>query len=76
MKAKIIPLHAVSNVTTSDPQPTKHQHRCPLCGKTKMATNEVCGMSIDHVFACILCLQNYFSRLHRDMKTIVHIGLD
>ena len=28
-----------------------------------METAEVCGMSIDHVFACIPCLQNYLLRL-------------
>ena len=74
MKAKIIPLYAVPKVTTSGPK--KHRHRCALCGKTTMATNEACGLSIDHVFACIPCLQNYFSRLHLDMNTIVGIGLD
>jgi hypothetical protein len=28
-----------------------------------METDEVCGMSIDHVFACLPCLEVYRSRL-------------
>jgi hypothetical protein len=32
-----------------------------------METAEVCGMSIDHVFACMPCLQDYRSRLGLDM---------
>jgi hypothetical protein len=31
-----------------------------------MESDEVCGMSIDHVFACMPCLQDYRSRLELD----------
>jgi hypothetical protein len=66
MKAKIIPLYSVSKVRTSCPEPKKHQHRCPLCGEFRMETNEVCGLSIDHVFACVSCIQDYLLRLNLD----------
>ena len=63
MKAKIIPLCGVSKVNRSCPPPKKHRHRCPLCRNTRMETDEVCGMSMDHVFACMACLKKYRSRL-------------
>ena len=76
MKTKIIPLYSVSKVRTSCPEPKKHQHRCPLCGEIKMETSEVCGLSIDHVFACVVCLQDYLLRLNLDMDVILDVCLD
>jgi formylmethanofuran dehydrogenase subunit E len=76
MKAKIIPLYSVSKVTTSSPEPKEHQHHCPLCGEIRMETNEVCGLSIDHVFACLLCIEDHLSRLKLDMEVILDICLD
>jgi hypothetical protein len=76
MKAKITPLYGVSKVRMSCSRPKKHQHRCPLCRKIKMETNEACGMSIDHVFACVLCLQDYLLRLNLDMDVILDVCLD
>jgi hypothetical protein len=63
MKAKIIPLCDVSKIETSSSPPKKHLHSCPLCREMTMETDEVCGMSIDHVFACLPCLEVYRSRL-------------
>ncbi len=31
-----------------------------------MESDEVCGMSIDHVFACMPCLQDYCLHLELD----------
>ena len=76
MKTKIIPLYSVSKVRTSCPESKKHQHRCPLCGEIKMETSEVCGLSIDHVFACVVCLQDYLLRLNLDMDVILDVCLD
>ena len=63
MKAKLIPRCDVSEIKTSCSPPKKHLHRCPLCRRMTMETDEVCGMSIDHVFACLPCLEVYRSRL-------------
>jgi hypothetical protein len=41
-----------------------------------METDEVCGMSIDHVFACMLCLKNYCSRLKQDSDAVPKVDLD
>jgi hypothetical protein len=76
MKAKIIPLYDVSKITKSCSPPKKHRHRCPLCRRMKMETDEVCGMSIDHVFACMLCLKDYCSRLKQDSDAVPKVDLD
>jgi hypothetical protein len=76
MKAKIIPLYEVSKITKLCAPPKKHQHRCPLCRRMKMETDEVCGMSIDHVFACMLCLKDYRSRLEQDSDAVPKVDLD
>ena len=41
-----------------------------------METDEVCGMSIDHVFACMLCLKDYRSRLDLDSDAVPELDLD
>ena len=76
MKAKIIPLYGVEKSKTSYSPPNKHQHRCPLCRKMTMETGEVCGLSIDHVFACVPCLKEYRSRLESDSDVVGDIDLD
>jgi hypothetical protein len=63
MKTKIIPLCDISKIETSSSPPKKHLHSCPLCREMTIETDEVCGMSIDHVFACVPCLEVYRSRL-------------
>ena len=76
MKAKVTPLYSIAKATTSCPEPKKHQHRCPLCRKISTETSEVCGMPIDHVFACVLCLQDYLLRLNLDMDVVLDVCLD
>ena len=76
MKAKVTPLYGVLKVRRSCRRSKKHRHRCPLCRKISIETDEVCGMSIDHIFACILCLQNYLLRLSLDMDVILDVCLD
>jgi hypothetical protein len=41
-----------------------------------MEANEICGLSIDHVFACVFCLQDYLSRLKVDLDAILDLCLD
>ena len=76
MKAKITRLHSVSKIKALSAPPTNHQHRCPLCDEIRMESNEICGLSIDHVFACVFCLQDYLSRLKVDMDAILDVCLD
>jgi hypothetical protein len=66
MKLKIIPRSNVASIKTSCLPPKKHLHRCPLCRRVTMESDEVCGMSIDHVFACMPCLQDYCLHLELD----------
>ena len=76
MKAKVTPLYSIAKGRTSCSKLKKHQHRCPLCGEIRMETDEVCGLSIDHVFACVLCLQDYLLRLNLDMDVVLDVCLD
>ena len=76
MKAKITPVYRVSKLRRPCHRPKKHQHRCPLCRKISMETDEVCGVSIDHVFACIPCLQNYLLCLDLEMDVAADGSLD
>lgn len=57
MKARIIPLRGAAKLNTSYSAVRKHQHRCPLCRRMTMESDEVCGMPDDHVFACLPCLK-------------------
>jgi hypothetical protein len=76
MKPKIMRLPSVSKIKTLSAPPRNHQHHCPLCGEIRMETNEICSLSIDHVFACAFCLQDYLSRLKVDMDAILDVCLD
>lgn len=45
-----------------------HAHKCPRCKKISCEPNTVCGKtSGDHVFICLICLQDYRLRLGTDM---------
>lgn len=41
-----------------------------------METDEVCGLSIDHVFACVPCLKEYRSGLEADGDVVGDVDLD
>ena len=41
-----------------------------------MGTDEVCGLSIDHVFACLPCLEGYRSRLESASDGVGAVDLD
>ena len=67
MGAKITPLYRVAKLRRPSPQPKQHEHRCPLCEKITIETDEVCGMWMDHVFACVPCLETYLLCLELEM---------
>ena len=76
MKTKVRPPDGVCKFEAGRPQPTKHEHRCPLCRKVTIESSDSCGMPIDHVFACTLCLQEYILRLKLDVDVVLDVCLD
>ncbi len=51
-----------------------HLHKCPICKKVRREPNEVCGkVSGDHVFACILCLQDHRLRFGTDCLLDIYL---
>jgi hypothetical protein len=41
-----------------------------------METDEVCGLSMDHVFACLPCLEDYRSRLESELGGVGDVDPD
>ena len=67
MQAKTTPMSDASKSRKLSQRPKQHEHRCPLCEKITIETDEVCGMWIDHVFACVPCLETYLLCLELEM---------
>jgi hypothetical protein len=76
MKAKMIPLRGDAKINTSYSAAKKHQHRCPLCRRMTVESDEACGMPDDHVFACLPCLEVYRSGLESDSDVVGDVDLD